>query len=97
MLLLIFVVKFCAFAWSANRNIGIAPFFFEAPAQIIMTAVYGAGSAGAFYKIVPMFGFDLVAADVATDGVFDDHWDSSFVSSADSKTPIRIPSINPDF
>ena len=80
-----------------DGNIRITPFFFEASSEIIVPAVYGAGSAGTLHEIVPVLGFDFVTADVTADSIFDDHWDSSFVSSADSKTPIRIPSINPDF
>ena len=64
-----------------DGNIRIASFFFEATAEVIVSAIYGAGSAGALHEIVPVLGFDFVAADIATDGVFDDHWLSSLNSS----------------
>ena len=62
-----------------------------------MPAVYGAGTAGAFHEIMPIFGFDFVTANIAADSIFDNHSYSSFVSSVLNRTPIRIPSINPDF
>ena len=91
-----FLLLFFRGIWCTYGNVGITPFFFEASSEIIVPAVYGAGSAGTLHEIVPVLGFDFVTADVTADSIFDDHWDSSFVSSADSKTPIRIPSINPD-
>jgi hypothetical protein len=43
-----------------------------------VTAVYGTGSAFALHEIVTVLGFDLVAAEIAADGIFDNHVGSSF-------------------
>ena len=64
-----------------DGDIRITPFFFETSSEIIMSAVYGAGSAGALHKIMPVLGFDFVAADIAADGVFDNHGLSSLSNS----------------
>ena len=92
-----FLLLFFREIWCADGDVGIAAFFFEASSKIIVSAVYGAGTAGAFHEIMPIFGFDFVTADIAADSVFDNHLYSSFVSSVHNRTPIRIPSINPDF
>ena len=83
------------YVWLADGDIRIAPFFFEASSEIIVSSVYSAGSAGALHEIVPMFGFDLVAADIAADCVANDHSCSS--NSCFSFTPTRTPSTKPDF
>ena len=38
-----------------------------------MPTVYGAGTAGTFYEIMSVVGFNFIAADVAADSIFDDH------------------------
>ena len=81
----------------ADRDIGIATFFFKTPSEIIMSTIYGAGTAGAFHKIMTMLGFYFIATDVATDSVSDNHGKSSFMRSVYRCTPIRTPSMNPDF
>jgi hypothetical protein len=55
----------------ADRYVCIAPFFLEAAAEVVVAAVYGAGSAFACHKIVAVFGFDFITADIAANGVFD--------------------------
>lgn len=57
--------------WYAYGNICIAPFFLVTTAKVIMAAIYGAGSAFACHKIVAVFGFDFITADIAANGVFD--------------------------
>ena len=80
-----------------DGNIRITPFFFGASSEIIVPAVYGAGSAGTLHEIVPVLGFDFVATDIAADCIFDNQLYSSFVSSEHNRNPIRTPSMNPDF
>ena len=57
----------------ANGYIGITTLFLITAAEVIVAAVYGAGSAGALHKVMPVFGFDLVAADIAANSIFDNH------------------------
>ena len=65
------VVLFFVFrSWYTDGNVCITPFIFEAAAEVIVAAVYGAGSAGALHKVMPVFGFDLVAADIAANSIF---------------------------
>ena len=59
-----------------------------------MAAVYGAGAALTGHEVVAVFGFDLVAADVAADRIANDHSCSS--NSCLSFTPTRTPSTKPD-
>ena len=68
--------------WYAYGNICIAPFFLETTAKIIMAAVYRTGTAFTGYEIMAMFGFDFITADIAANGVFDNHYESSFVKSS---------------
>ena len=77
-----------------DRDVGVTPFLLEAAAEVVMAAVYGAGTAFTGHKVVAVFGLDFVAADVAADGVANDHSCSS--SSCFSFTPTRTPSIKPD-
>ena len=58
----------------ADGDVGVAAFFLEATAEVIVTAVYGAGSAGALHKVMPVFGFDLVATEVTANSIFDNHF-----------------------
>ena len=44
----------------------------EAAAQVLVSAVHRAGAAAAGHKIVDVSGFDLLAADIAADGIFND-------------------------
>ncbi|MBQ8241706.1 MAG: hypothetical protein IJZ38_12910 [Bacteroides sp.] len=53
--------------WRADGDVRVAPFFLEASSEIIMATVYGAGTAGTFYEIMTVLGFNLIAADVAVD------------------------------
>lgn len=59
-----------------------------------MAAVHGAGTAFACGKVVSVLGFDLVAADIAANSVFDHQM--RFSSSADNATPTCTPWTNPD-
>ena len=78
----------------SDRDVGIAPFLLEAAAEVVVAAVHGAGAALAGHEVVTVFGFDLIAADVAADCIADDHSCSS--SSCFSFTPTRTPSTKPD-
>ena len=65
---------FCFFsAVINNRDVGIAPFFLEAAAEVVVTAIYGAGTAFTGNEVMAVFGFNLIAADVAADRVFYNH------------------------
>ena len=68
--------------WYAYGNICIAPFFLETTTKIIMAAVHGAGTAFTGYEIMAVRGFDFITADIASNGVFDNHYESSFVKSS---------------
>ena len=46
---------------------------FSAPSQVVVAAVDSASSTLALYIIVAMFGFNFVTADIASNGVFDNH------------------------
>lgn len=76
------------------RDVGIAPLLLEAAAEVVVTAVYGAGAALTGHEVMAVFGFDLVAAKIAADCVANDHSCSS--NSCFSFTPTRTPSTNPD-
>ena len=45
-----------------------------------MAAVHGAGTAGALHIIVAGFGFDLIPAELAADGVAKDHFAAPLLS-----------------
>ena len=47
-----------------------------------MAAVYRTGTAFTGYEIVAMFGFDFVTAYIATNCIFDNQYESSFVKSS---------------
>ena len=64
--------------WYAYGNICIAPFFLETAAEVIVAAVNGAGTAFALHIVVAVLGFDFIAADVAADGILNNHFISSF-------------------
>lgn len=66
-LLLFFSVGF------ADRDVRIAPFLLEAAAEVVVTAIYGAGTAFTGNEVVAVFGFNLVATDVAANCVFNNH------------------------
>ena len=63
--------------WLADRNIGVASFFLEAPAQVIVAAVHRASATLTCNKIMPMLGLDFVAADIAANGVLNYHFTAS--------------------
>ena len=62
--------------------VGETALVFSAPTQIIVAAVYGAGTAFTGYEIMAVFGFNLITADIAAYGIFDNHCESSFVKSS---------------
>ena len=62
--------------------VGETALVFSTPTQIIVAAVYGAGTAFTGYEIMAMFGFDFITADIAANGVFDNQYESSFVKSS---------------
>ena len=68
--------------WYAYGNICIAPIFLETTAEVIVAAVYRTGTAFTGYEIMAVFGFDLITADIAAYGIFDNHCESSFVKSS---------------
>ena len=78
----------------SDRDVGIAPFFLEAAAEVVVAAVHGAGAALTGHEVVAVLGFDFVSADIAADSVANDHSCSS--SSCFSLTPTRTPSTKPD-
>ena len=55
---------------------------FNAPSQVVVSAVDSASSTLALHIIVAMFGFDFITADIAANGVFDNQYESSFVKSS---------------
>lgn len=63
--------------WFADRNIGVASLFLEAPAQVIVTTVHRASATLTCDKIVPMLGLDFVAANITADGILDDQFTAS--------------------
>ena len=77
----------------ADGDVGVAAFFFEAAAEVIMATVYGAGAAFAGHKVMPVRGFDFVTADIAADCVLDDHCLSSLKSSLIRCAPVWRPSM----
>ena len=77
----------------ADGDVGVAAFFFEAAAEVIMAAVYGAGAAFAGYEVMPVRGFDFNTADIAADRVFDNHGLSSLKSSLIRCAPVWRPSM----
>lgn len=62
--------------------VGKTALIFSAPSQVIMASVNSTGTTLALHIIVAMFGFDFITADIAADGVLDDHSISSFVKSS---------------
>ena len=77
------VVLFFVFrSWCTDGNVCITPFIFEAAAEVIVATVHGAGTAFTGYEIMAVFGFDFITADIASNGVFDNHYESSFVKSS---------------
>ena len=62
--------------------VGETALIFSAPSQVVVTAVDSASSTLALHIIVAMFGFDFITADIASNGVFDDQYESSFVKSS---------------
>ena len=62
--------------------VGETALVFSTPTQIIVAAVYGAGTAFTGYEIMAVRGFDFITADIAANGVFDNQYESSFVKSS---------------
>ena len=75
------VVLFFVFrSWCTDGNVCITPFFFEAAAEVIVAAVYGAGSSFTLYIVMSVYRLDFITADIAADSVFDNHCLSSLKS-----------------
>ena len=55
-----------------DGDVRVAVALAEAAAQIFASAVHRAGAAAAGHKIVDVSGFDLLAADIAADGISND-------------------------
>ena len=62
--------------------VGETALVFSAPSQVVVTSVDGASTTLALHIIVAMFGFDFITADIAANGVFDNHYESSFLKSS---------------
>ena len=62
--------------------VGETALVFSTPTQIIVAAVYGAGTAFIGYEIMAVRGFDFITADIASNGVFDNQHEASFVKSS---------------
>ena len=58
-------------------KLDIAVLFFKASAQVFVSAVHGAGTAGALHIIMAGFGFDFIPAEFAADGIAKNHFLSS--------------------
>ena len=55
---------------------------FSTPTQIIVASVDSASTTLALHIIVAMFGFDFITTDIAANGIFDNHYESSFLKSS---------------
>ena len=88
------IVSFSFFGWVgfADGDVGVAAFFLEATAEVIVAAVHGAGTAFAGHEVVAVRGFDFFAADVAADRVFNNHCLSSLSNSFIRCAPYCTPS-----
>ena len=62
--------------------VGETALVFSAPSQVVVTAVDGASTTLALLIIVAMFGFDFITTDIAANGIFDNHYESSFLKSS---------------
>ena len=62
--------------------VGKTVLIFSAPSQVFVTAVDGTSTTLALHIIIAMFGLDFITADIASNGVFDNHYESSFVKSS---------------
>ena len=62
--------------------VGETALVFSTPTQIIVASIDSASTTLALHIIVAMFGFDFITADIASNGVFDNHYESSFVKSS---------------
>ena len=62
--------------------VGETALVFSTPTQIIVASIDSASTTLALHIIVAMFGFDFITADIAPNGVFDNHYESSFVKSS---------------
>ena len=77
----------------ADGDIGVTPFFLETAAEVIVAAVYGAGSAFAGHEVMPVCRFNFITADIAANCVFDNHCLSSLKSSLIRCAPVWRPSM----
>ena len=62
--------------------VGKTALIFGTPSQVVVAAVDGTSTTLALHIIVAMFGFDFITTDIASNGVFDDQYESSFVKSS---------------
>ena len=78
------IVSFSFFGWVgfADGDIGVTAFFLEATAEVIVAAVYCTGTTFTLHIVMPVCRLDFITADVAADGVLDDHFISSFLKSS---------------
>ena len=67
--------------------------FLETAAEVIVAAVYGAGSAFAGHEVMPVCRFNFNTADIAANCVFDNHCLSSLKSSLIRCAPVWRPSM----
>lgn len=65
----------------ADGNIGVATFFLKAAAEVVVAAIYEAGTAFTGNEVVTVFRFNLIATNIAADCISDNHWLSSLKSS----------------
>ena len=56
-----------------HGDIGEAPFLLEASSEVVVTTIDGAGTTLALHEIVSVFGLNLITADIAPNGITDDH------------------------
>ena len=76
------IVSFSFFGWVgfADGDVGVAPFLFEAAAEVIMAAVYCAGATFTLHIVMPVCRLDFIATDIAADSILDNHCLSSLKS-----------------
>ena len=62
--------------------VGETALIFSTASQVVVASVDGTSTTLALYIIMAMFGVDFVTADIAANGVFDNHYESSFVKGS---------------
>jgi len=65
-----------------HGDIGEAPFLLEASSQVIVTAIDGTCTTLALHEVMSVFRFDFVPADIASNGIFNNHCEPSFAKSS---------------